>query len=167
MKFREMVSELTGVDPILEATTIASTTNLVFRTKFMEPNTIALIPPGGYQQGDNQSIVALKWMRWISEKENIRIQHARNGGEVTIKVNDKSYKVDGYSEANGKKVCIFFYLFLLFISKAKLPYCFRLYLSSMGVVIMDAASVTLIAPSKSSTQTRQWMIGSRQLYQRD
>ena len=107
-----MVSELTGVDPILEASTIASTTNLVYRTMFMKPNTIALIPPGGYHQGDNQSIIALKWMRWISESQNIRIQHARNGGEVSIKAGDKSYKVDGYSEETGEKVLLLDFSFL-------------------------------------------------------
>ena len=109
MKFRELVFEVTGVDPIREASTIASTTNLVFRANFLLPDTIALIPPGGYRK-DNQSIKALKWLRYLSEKRGVRIQHARNGGEKTVKAGPHSFKVDGYYEENGEKVSLHFCL---------------------------------------------------------
>ena len=49
MTFRDIVKKLTGVDPLLQAMTIASTTSIVFRQNFLPAKTIGLIPPGGYQ----------------------------------------------------------------------------------------------------------------------
>ena len=103
MKFRELVFKHTDVDPLLEACTIASSTNIVYRKNFLKPKTIALIPNGGYRKQEHQSQIAMKWLKWISHKKQIRIQHAKNGGEVTVKANGKDYKVDGYAEIDGKK----------------------------------------------------------------
>ena len=53
----------------------------------MTPETIAILPPGGYVA----SIKALMWMWWVGRSEGINIQHARNRGEMKI----GKYKVDG------------------------------------------------------------------------
>jgi hypothetical protein len=44
------------------------------------------------------SLICIKWLNEISEKENINIQHADNIGEKQIILNGKKYKLDGYCE---------------------------------------------------------------------
>ena len=68
-----------------------------FRKNFLKPESIALIPPGGYNRLENQSAKALRWLMWISESQDLDIQHARNQGEKKI----LQYKVDGFCEANN------------------------------------------------------------------
>ncbi len=48
----------------------------------------------GYRGEENQSIIAMKWLKWISTEQNLRIEHARNGFERKV----GGYKVDGYHE---------------------------------------------------------------------
>ena len=94
MHFRDLFKEETGVDPLVEATTIASACMLVYRRNYLQRDTIALVPPGGYRRHEKQSVKALKLLKWKSETEGIRIQHARNGQELRA----GPYKVDGYCE---------------------------------------------------------------------
>ena len=66
-----------------------------FRSDFLIPNTIGTcseVPT------DNYSIKSLKWIKYISTRENINIKHACNGGEVAVVANGTKYKVDGYCE---------------------------------------------------------------------
>lgn len=93
IKFRQTFLEQCNVDPFLEAVTIASACNLAFRRCFLKPNTIGLIPTGGYRMADNQSAKALQWMSWEEEQRNVRITHAGNGREVKI---PGVGKVDGF-----------------------------------------------------------------------
>lgn len=44
LRFRENFMNITGIDPFERCITIASACNLVFRTNFLQPETIALIP---------------------------------------------------------------------------------------------------------------------------
>ena len=60
MKLRDNVISETGVDPLVQATTIASSCNLVFRGCYLKPDTIGLIPPGGYRRHEKQSVIAIK-----------------------------------------------------------------------------------------------------------
>ena len=69
-------------DPFASAITIASACMHVFRKKFLKPETIGIVPHGGYRKNEMQSVIAIKWLKWISEKEDLDIQHARNGQEV-------------------------------------------------------------------------------------
>jgi len=113
MAFRDLVLERTNVDPLQQAMTIASTTSVVYRQNYLPMKTIGLIPPGGYRKNDIQSTTATIWLKYVSERDNIRIQHSRNGGEKVIHFADRNYKVDGYAEINGVKTiyefhgCIF------------------------------------------------------------
>jgi hypothetical protein len=94
-----------GIDLFQQCITIASACNLVFRTKFLDQDTIGIIPPHGYRPEEKQSIKALQWIKHVGHVEGRRIQHARNGGEVTI----GPYKVDGYYETDaGEKVVMEF-----------------------------------------------------------
>jgi len=99
LRFRKMFIEITAtegtpeIDPFESCITIASACNLVIRTNFLESESIGIIPPHGYRPQQNQSRKAIQWIRCISQRENINIQHALNGGEKQI----GSYFVDGYT----------------------------------------------------------------------
>ena len=83
----------TGIDPFDSATTIAGYCMQVYRTKFLQKDTIALLPQ--HQQFKRkQSHEALQWLSYTAEKEEIRMQHARNGGEKRV----GKYYLDGYCE---------------------------------------------------------------------
>ncbi|XP_028517608.1 uncharacterized protein LOC110247906 [Exaiptasia diaphana] len=97
LEFRRLFMETTDIDPFAKCITIASACNLVFRKNFLQPNTIAIIPPLGYRPQDKQSAIALKWLSYVSEKENIYIRHARNTGEQRI----GPYRVDGFHEGSN------------------------------------------------------------------
>lgn len=72
--------EITNIDPFEQCITIASACNLVFRTNFLQPETIRLIPHHWYNPEQKQSVKALQWLKYISHNEGYNIQHARNGG---------------------------------------------------------------------------------------
>ena len=83
----------TGLDPFDSATTIASYCMQVYRTKFLQKDTIALLSQ--HQQFKRkQSHEALQWLSYTAEKEGIRMQHDRNGGEKRV----GRYSLDGYCE---------------------------------------------------------------------
>ena len=99
-EFRRIFVEKTTVDPF-QATTIASACNRVFRTKFLEPNTIAIIPPSGYVNSDRQSYVATHWLLWEQSKRNVKIRMARNARE--FKIDGSRVKLDGVElDTTGK-----------------------------------------------------------------
>ena len=100
MKLRQLIMELFDMDPFLSCCTIASVCMAIYRSRFLPEDTIGIVPSGGYRKADRQSIIAIIWLQWISELEDISIQHARNGGEVNI----SRYKVDGQDRANKQQV---------------------------------------------------------------
>ena len=83
----------TGMDPFDTATTIASYCMQVYRTKFLQKDTIALLPQH-QELKRKQSHEALQWLSYTAEKEGIRMQHDRNGGEKRV----GKYYLDGYCE---------------------------------------------------------------------
>ena len=98
--YREMLkgatdtgNDETGIDPFDTATTIAGYCMQVYRTKFLQKDTIALFPQH-QELKRKQSHEALQWLSYTAEKEEIRIQHARNGGEKRV----GNYYLDGYCE---------------------------------------------------------------------
>ena len=83
----------TGMDPFDSATTIAAYCMQVYRAKFLQKDTIALLPQHQHFKR-KQSREALQWLSYISEKEEVHIQHDRNGGEKRV----GNYYLDGYCE---------------------------------------------------------------------
>ena len=83
----------TGLDPFDKAITIAAYCMQVYRTKFLKKDTIALLPQH-QELKRKQSHEALQWLSYTAEKEGIRIQHHRNGGEKRV----GPYSLDGYCE---------------------------------------------------------------------
>ena len=92
-RFRSLFMEHTNIDPFHKCFTIASACNRVYRTHFLQPNQIGIIPPEGYAT-DNQSTVALCWLDWVAKQRGHGIRHAFNGGEQRI----EGMKVDGVGE---------------------------------------------------------------------
>ena len=93
-QFRSLFQEHAGgIDPFHKCFTIASACNKVYRTMFLQPEQVGIIPPQGYAS-DNQSTIAICWLDWMAKKEGVEIQHALNGGERRI----EGVKVDGVAE---------------------------------------------------------------------
>ena len=93
MEATDTGNDETGIDPFDTATTIAGYCMQVYRTKFLQKDTIALLPQHQELKG-KQSHEALQWLSYTAEKEGIRMQHARNGGEKRV----GNYYLDGYCE---------------------------------------------------------------------
>ena len=105
LKFRKMLMEITtrdeikGIDSFEKCITIASVCNLVYMTLYLESERIGIIPPHGYRPEQTQSIKALHWLKYISKRYDVNIQHAFNGGEKQIGL----FKVDGYRETTSSE----------------------------------------------------------------
>lgn len=91
LKFRKLFMEIGQIDPFVEAVTIASACNMYYRKHHLPLNRIAVIPHGGYRKEERQSLMALKWLKWMAHTTGQRIQHKLNGGEVKI----GQWRVDG------------------------------------------------------------------------
>ena len=91
--FREMLRKETGIDPFERSLTIASYCLEVYRTNFLKEDTIAVFQHDR-QLKTKQSNMAVKWLSHVMEKEDIHIQHVRNGGEKRV----GRYSLDGYCE---------------------------------------------------------------------
>jgi hypothetical protein len=84
-----------NIEVFLEALTIASACNKVLRKKFLKPDTIGLILPGGYSANRRYSKKALMWLLHMERMDGCHIQHARNGREFRLP-ELPHYSVDGY-----------------------------------------------------------------------
>ena len=93
MGFREMLRKETGIDPFDTSLTIASYCHEVYRTKYLKKDSIAVFQHDR-QLKMKQSNMAIKWLSYEMESEDIHIQHVRNGGEKRI----GKYSLDGYCE---------------------------------------------------------------------
>lgn len=102
LRFRQMFLEQCNVCPFMEATTIASACNLVFRRNFLKPNTIGLIPRNGYRGADNQSKIATLWLLHEESQRGIDIIHSAKQREVVL----HGIRVDGFS-STSKQVFFF------------------------------------------------------------
>lgn len=96
-KFVQEFKSVAEFDPMEKWITIAQACNRYWRKCVMEEETIALEPNRGWSGArDPHSHIALKWLMWEAHTRDIRIRHARNGGEKIIHISNRSYKVDGY-----------------------------------------------------------------------
>ena len=95
MKLREDFIQLENIDP-LRYITIASVCMTIYRSNYMPNKTIAIVPE--YAKTDNYSKMSIMWLNYMSKAKNLNIQHALNGGEKKLTIDDKTYKVDGFCE---------------------------------------------------------------------
>jgi G:T-mismatch repair DNA endonuclease (very short patch repair protein) len=95
--FRREFIQIGNIEVFLESITIASACNKVLRRRFLEPNTIGLIPAGGYTGNVNYSTKAIMWLIYKEQTDGCTILHGRNGREYRLP--DPSlhrFSVDGY-----------------------------------------------------------------------
>ena len=91
--YREMLREESDIDPFNKSLTVASYCQEVYRTNFLKKDTIAIFN-NDRQWKIKQSNVAVTWLSYISEKEDLYIKHVRNGGEKRV----EGYSLDRYCE---------------------------------------------------------------------
>ena len=89
------IMEFGNIDVILDSFTIVSACNKVLRKRFLKPNTIGLIPAGGYSCNNNYSKKALMRLLHMEQMDGCRLMHARNWREYRPPELAK-YNVDGY-----------------------------------------------------------------------
>lgn len=93
-----------GIDPLRDGITISSNCLLNFRLNHLKSTEhIGIVPNNGYDTCDSQSTLALKYFKWYSEKHNVELRTAHNGGEKCI----DRYQLDAYYETEaGDKIGI-------------------------------------------------------------
>ncbi|KAK5643501.1 hypothetical protein RI129_007346 [Pyrocoelia pectoralis] len=92
LKFRQLMIKEGNVCPFTESVTLPSACNKIFRRNFLKPNTIGLIPKGGYRQCDNQSKIATQWLLLEERDRRINITHSVKQKEARV----GGVKVDGF-----------------------------------------------------------------------
>ena len=91
-----------GIDILQDAMTIASACMKHFRLNHLKPEQLAIVPEKGYDTCDNQSEIAMKYLDWYAEKNNVEIRTSHSeGGEHTVA---GRYKVDGYIEMEDRAI---------------------------------------------------------------
>jgi hypothetical protein len=70
---------IANIDVFQESVTIASACNKVLRKLFLKPDTIGLIPTGGYTGYKNYSHKAMMWLVYREQTDECQIRHGRNG----------------------------------------------------------------------------------------
>ena len=100
LDFRSKIMKITktattgGIDPFQSSLTLASLCHLIYRTQVMKSNSIVIIPEMGFDPTQNYSQNQMIWLKYIAQKDNIRIDHCMNGKEKKI----VNYSVDGYCQ---------------------------------------------------------------------
>jgi len=72
------------MEPFREAITISSICNTVFRTIFLKPDTLGIIPRAGYRIGDRQSVEALNGWRILARQGTILLKPVMEGGFICL-----------------------------------------------------------------------------------
>ena len=94
---RELFINISNIDPF-QYITIASVCHAIYRNEFLPTNTIGIV---NETPTDNYSIKSIKWLKYVSLKNNFNIVHACNGGEQAIQIGGQRYKVDGYCKKSN------------------------------------------------------------------
>ncbi|XP_055714798.1 uncharacterized protein LOC129808916 [Phlebotomus papatasi] len=88
--------ETTGLNPFLQAITIADAVMKAYRKKYLIPNTLAITPKNNYNSNflQMQSKISLKWLVHMKETSNPNIKYE-------VKLRGSRYIADGYDEASN------------------------------------------------------------------
>jgi G:T-mismatch repair DNA endonuclease (very short patch repair protein) len=84
-----------NMELFLESITNASACNKLLRKRFMQPDTIGLIPTGAYTCNTKYSKNALIWLLHTQQTDVVKIMHGRNGREYRLPELPR-FSVDGY-----------------------------------------------------------------------
>ena len=97
LRFRSISLEETGCDPF-RYNTLAATSLAIYRSKFLQPNTIAIVPNDLYRGPQKlYSKSCIQWLEFLAYTTKEDIIHAQNEGEYVIQDPElnKTYHVDG------------------------------------------------------------------------
>ncbi|KAK3925572.1 putative DNA polymerase [Frankliniella fusca] len=92
--FRQLFQQTAGFDPMFSCITLSSACMAAYRRNFLQPNTIGLVPDGGYHGRGRQSHMALQWLDYESYKLGKVIKTIYTDREVSV----LGRHVDGYIE---------------------------------------------------------------------
>ena len=93
--FRRELAQIGIIDVFQESITIESACNKILRKRFLQTDTIGLIPKGGYTANIKQSKKALMWLVHREKTNGCTILHARNGRAYRLPELPK-LSVDGF-----------------------------------------------------------------------
>ncbi|MBW0532615.1 hypothetical protein O181_072330 [Austropuccinia psidii MF-1] len=92
--FRLLFEQIAGFDPMFNCITLSSACMAAYRRNFLTPNTIGIVPTGGYHGRGKQSHIALQWLDFESFKLGKTIKTVYTDREVSV----LGRRVDGYIE---------------------------------------------------------------------
>ncbi|XP_078531047.1 uncharacterized protein LOC144817954 [Lissotriton helveticus] len=96
-KTPQMPKSVEYIDPF-QNITLASMCMSIYKHMFLRPESMALVPPDLYNGKQKRySTPSIQWLMYVSEKEDIDIRHALQGGEYRL----GPYYLDGYAEIKG------------------------------------------------------------------
>jgi len=84
--------QIGNLEDFLESITIASACNKVLRKRFLQPESIGLIPIGGFTSNKNYSKKAMMWLLHMEETDGVKIMHGREYKVPEL----PQFRVDGY-----------------------------------------------------------------------
>ncbi|XP_031789027.1 uncharacterized protein LOC116417974 [Nasonia vitripennis] len=91
--FRKIFLEVGDTDPFVVATTIASACSHLYRKKFLKPQSIGIVPRGGYSRADKHSQKAVEWLLQCEREIGREIVHAGRAREYRLR---EGFLVDGF-----------------------------------------------------------------------
>uniref|UniRef100_A0A183C3B1 DNA-directed DNA polymerase n=1 Tax=Globodera pallida TaxID=36090 RepID=A0A183C3B1_GLOPA len=90
-----------GIDVLRESMTIAAACMRLFRTNHLPNDHLAIVPEKGYDNAQNQSLLALRFFHWYGEEHAVQVQTAHSaGGEKRVGI----YSVDGWLESEQRAI---------------------------------------------------------------
>uniref|UniRef100_A0A914I5W4 DNA-directed DNA polymerase n=1 Tax=Globodera rostochiensis TaxID=31243 RepID=A0A914I5W4_GLORO len=90
-----------GIDALRETMTIAGACMRHFRTNHLPSEHLAIVPEKGYDNAQNQSLLALRFFYWYAEENGVQVQTAHSpGGEKRV----AQYSLDGWIEAEQRAI---------------------------------------------------------------
>ncbi|KAH7698432.1 Protein C25F9.2 protein, partial [Aphelenchoides avenae] len=107
--FRQEWMEVCQDDVLRNSMTIASACMRTYRIHHLQPETLALSPEHGYERHQNQSVIALKYLKWFAKCNGFNVRHRDSpGGEYKLECTDSSGKerhfyLDGYVERSDQR----------------------------------------------------------------
>ena len=82
--FRREFMQIGHIDFFVESIALEFACNKVLRKRFLKPDTIGLIPTGGYTCNNRYRKKALMWLLHMEETGGVQIMHCRNGREYRL-----------------------------------------------------------------------------------
>ena len=90
--FRNLFAQTAGFDPLFNCISLSSACMAAYRHNFLTPNSIGIVPPGGYHGRGKQSHIALQWLDYEQHKLGQKISTIHTDREISI----LGRRVDGY-----------------------------------------------------------------------